>query len=78
MSSRFPGSWDQEYSEGCNLLIKTNRAHLLQSVKDLEYIMGWECQSCKTKPTQTELFKDLNPEELQVAGFAGKQCFPSC
>ena len=30
------------YSEGCNNLIKTNRSALIQSAKDLEYIMGWE------------------------------------
>ncbi len=37
----YPGSIGVTYSEGCNTLIKTNRAHLLTSIKDLEYIMNW-------------------------------------
>lgn len=38
----FPGDIHKPYSNGCNYLIKTNRAHLISSVKDLEYIMNWE------------------------------------
>ncbi|SFS94283.1 DNA-processing protein DprA [Sphingobacterium wenxiniae] len=38
----FPGRTDQEYSEGCNYLIKTNRAHLIRNAEDLLYLMGWE------------------------------------
>jgi DNA processing protein len=37
----FPGSVGETYSAGCNNLIKTNKANLLTSVKDLEYIMNW-------------------------------------
>lgn len=36
-----PGAIGQTYSEGCNKLIKINKAALLMSVKDLEYIMNW-------------------------------------
>lgn len=36
-----PGNVRQLYSEGCNKLIKQNKAHLLQDVKDIEYIMNW-------------------------------------
>lgn len=47
----FPGSVGIETSEGCNHLIKTNRAHLITSVKDLEYIMNWttDAQPVKIK-----------------------------
>lgn len=46
----YPGSVGVTYSEGCNNLIKTNRAHLLTSVKDIEYIMNWSpAQSAKKK-----------------------------
>jgi len=38
----FPGNIGQSYSHGCNNLIKANKAHLLTSVKDLEYIMNWD------------------------------------
>jgi len=40
----YPGSVGITYSAGCNNLIKTNRAHLLTSIKDLEYIMNWTAQ----------------------------------
>ena len=36
-----PGSVGETYSAGCNNLIKTNKANLLTSVKDVEYIMNW-------------------------------------
>src|SRR5690606_1769334 len=38
----FPGGIDQEYSAGCNYLIKTNRAHLIRNTDDLAYLMNWE------------------------------------
>ncbi len=38
----FPGNIGQSYSHGCNNLIKANKAHLLTSVRDLEYIMNWD------------------------------------
>lgn len=36
-----PGNLGQTYSEGCNKLIKINKASLITSVKDLEYLMNW-------------------------------------
>lgn len=36
-----PGAVGQTYSEGCNKLIKINKAHLMTGVKDIEYIMNW-------------------------------------
>ncbi len=37
----FPGNTQQEFSAGCNYLIKTHRAHLIQGVDDLAYLMDW-------------------------------------
>jgi len=37
----FPGNIGQNYSAGCNNLIKSNKAHLITSIKDLEYLMSW-------------------------------------
>jgi len=37
-----PGNIGEAYSEGCNNLIKSNKAHLLTGIKDIEYIMNWE------------------------------------
>jgi len=41
-----PGRLGDTYSEGCNNLIKTNRAALIQSADDIKYIMGWEKTDC--------------------------------
>lgn len=36
-----PGSLGLTYSEGCNKLIRNNKASLFTSVKDIEYILNW-------------------------------------
>jgi DNA processing protein len=59
-----PGRINEEKSEGCNLLIKSNKAVLLQSVKDIGYIMGWD--KGDTAPRQMELALDLTADELGV------------
>jgi DNA processing protein len=57
-----PGKVSDKYSEGCNYLIKTNKAALIQSAKDIEYIMLWEEKS-KSSSKQQKLFEELTPEE---------------
>ncbi len=37
-----PGDVGKKYSEGCNNLIKTNKAHLISGIEDIEYIMNWD------------------------------------
>jgi DNA processing protein len=44
-----PGSIGETYSEGCNKLIRTNKANLYSSIKDLEYIMNWSVENPETK-----------------------------
>lgn len=62
----YPGRMDDNYSKGCNWLIKTNKAALIESVEDLEYLMGWEINQ-KSTPIQTELFVQLTDEEQKIA-----------
>ena len=38
----YPGRIGDEYSEGCNFLIRNNKASLLTGAADLAYILGWE------------------------------------
>jgi DNA processing protein len=57
-----PGRTDAEFSLGCNYLIKTNKAALIESAKDIEYLMGWEMKPAITN-TQKQLFTDLTDEE---------------
>ena len=61
----FPGKITDKYSEGCNFLIKTNRAALIQSGKDISYVMGWESNSKKT-PKQQKLFVELDADEKKI------------
>lgn len=51
----FPGGVGETYSAGCNNLIKSNRAHLLTSVKDLEYIMNWDAAEPQKKKASVSL-----------------------
>jgi DNA processing protein len=60
-----PGRVGDLRSEGCNKLIKSHKAALFESVKDLEYVMGWSIPE-KAKPVQKKIFVDLNPAEDQV------------
>lgn len=55
-----PGRLNDKFSLGTNKLIKSNRAALIESVTDLEYIMGWETSS---KPKQKVLFHNFSEEE---------------
>ncbi len=61
----FPGKISDKYSEGCNFLIKTNKAALIQSGKDISYIMQWESQA-KKSPKQQKLFVDLDSDEKMI------------
>lgn len=60
-----PGKISDKYSVGCNFLIKTNRAALIQSAKDISYIMQWE-SSAKKPPKQQKLFVELDSDEKLI------------
>ena len=63
----FPGSVGDIYSEGCNALIRDNKAALITSGSDLVDAMGWGTKGVgKSEPIQTELQFDLTPQEQQV------------
>jgi len=66
----FPGRIGDTYSEGCNNLIKTNRAGLITCAEDFVKAMGWETE-CDLKKQlneglQQELFPDLTDEEQRI------------
>ena len=63
-----PGRLNDPQSEGCNHLIKTNRAALIQSAKDICYVMGWDQVIQKKQSVQTSLFIELNDEEKRLIG----------
>jgi DNA processing protein len=60
-----PGRTTDKYSQGCNNLIKTQKANLLTSAADLVYILNWDIES-KAKPVQKQLFVTLENDEQKV------------
>ncbi len=64
-----PGRTTDLYSKGCNMLIKTNRANLLESAADLEYIMGWDVQKDSKKAIQPALFTEFDADEEKMVDF---------
>ena len=61
----FPGSVGDEMSAGCNELIRSNRAGLIQSAADFAKDMGW-IGTVPSKPLQQELFTDLTENQQKV------------
>lgn len=62
----YPGRVNDEFSQGCNFLIKTNRANLMTKVSDLEYIMGWTREPEMIQQTQLSLPINLTADEQIV------------
>jgi len=63
----FPGRVTDEWSAGCNALIKNNKASLIESSDDILRFMNWEKQnSTKAPNVQTALFLDLSDEEKEI------------
>ena len=60
----FPGRSGDHYSAGCNLLIKSNKAQLIESGNDLASGMGWN--QAKPLATQIQLFETLDEAEQKV------------
>lgn len=56
-----PGRPRDKKSEGCNWLIKTNRAELAESASDIAESMNWLREPAKS--VQASLFLELEPEE---------------
>jgi len=62
----FPGRTNDVYSEGCNFLIKTNRAGLINHPNDLIYYLGWDNEMPEKKQVQATLQLSLTVNEQKV------------
>jgi DNA processing protein len=67
----FPGRSGDNYSKGCNHLIKHNGANLIEGIDDLEFFMGWE-QNKNQAAVQSSLFVELTGDEEKLAGLLRK------
>jgi DNA processing protein len=63
-----PGRVGDYYSQGCNTLIKTQKANLLTGAADLIFNLNWDLKT-ETKPIQKQLFVELNSEEQKIYDF---------
>lgn len=71
----FPGRVTDEYSRGCNQLIRDNKASPVLSAKDFVAAMGWDAAplSAQSKTIQRSLFLDLSEEEQKIVHILQKQ-----
>lgn len=60
-----PGRVTDKYSQGCNTLIKTQKANVLTSAADLIYMLNWDLEKT-TKPVQKQLFVVLDDDEQKI------------
>jgi len=60
----YPGRLTDEWSVGCNALIKNNKASLIESADDILRFLNWEKhESGKATVVQTAMFVDLSDDE---------------
>ncbi|RPH28640.1 MAG: DNA-protecting protein DprA [Bacteroidales bacterium] len=64
-----PGNVGAKYSQGCNQLIKSNKAALIETPEDIEFFLGWEPASTQKQPKQITLFAELTVEEQIIVDY---------
>ena len=62
-----PGRVNDEMSAGPNKLIKTHKAHMIESAEDISYIMRWE--EISNQPVQAQLFVELSDREQSIVDY---------
>jgi len=59
-----PGDVSRKFSEGCNNLIKQNKAAILTSIQDIEYVMNWQHEvSSSANDEKYYDYSALTPDE---------------
>lgn len=67
-----PGRPGDQWSAGCNSLIRSNKAILAECSDDIEYFLGWKPE--KSRPAiQRTLFADLDESEKQIFELLSKE-----
>ncbi len=69
----FPARVNDVKSEGCNFLIKNNKAGLITCANDLLENMGWKKKKATSVKKQRELFIELTPDEKIVVNILQSQ-----
>lgn len=58
-----PGKYKDKTSTGCNFLVKTYKAQIIENANDLLEQMGWNMDHKKAKKIQRQLLLDLTKDE---------------
>jgi DNA processing protein len=66
-----PGNVGNKYSQGCNVLIKLNKANVIENIGDLIYHLNWDKKEME-RGRQTELFAELTEQEKLVIAILEK------
>jgi DNA processing protein len=67
-----PGRPDDQWSAGCNDLIKSNKAALVESAEDIENFLNWQPEKSKP-PLQKTLFSELSESEQKIYELINKE-----
>lgn len=66
----FPGNIGMPYSEGCNNLIRDNKAALITSAEDFVKTMGWKqdakLKKAREKGIERQMFPELTDDETRI------------
>jgi DNA processing protein len=68
-----PGRSSDMYSSGCNQLIKSNKAAMITSTKDLEYILNWNTEEISPRSIQKKMFIELDDQEENIYNYLIKE-----
>jgi DNA processing protein len=60
-----PGRPEDQWSAGCNSLIRNNKAALVECCDDIEYFLNWKSEKSKA-PVQRTLFSELDENEKLI------------
>jgi DNA processing protein len=67
-----PGRPEDQWSAGCNDLIRNNKAALTECSDDIEYFLSWKPEKSR-EPVQKTLFSDLNDNERLIYELISKE-----
>jgi len=71
-----PGRATDSSSRGCNKLIHTNKAALVQSAVEVLEVTGWQLPLIKEEPKQPSLFDLMTPEQQRIHDLLSKSPDP--
>jgi DNA processing protein len=74
-----PGRVTDKFSQGCNTLIKTQKANVLTCAADLVYMLNWDIEK-EVKSVQKQLFVALDDDEKKIYDYllrSGKELLDS-